>query len=218
MKAPELSRLLQQAMPALAGSRDELRELDAAIGDGDLGITVGGGATAIGEALATGAGDADVAAVLRVSAQKFAAANPSTMSALVAAGLLAAAKTLTGADELGRAEILTAVTAAAAMIQQRGGAELGDKTVLDALLPSVDALRAAGGDDRQALRDMITAARTGVSETQQLRSQRGRAAWVGERSIGHPDGGAVAYLRLLEAIELAWPPAAAGTTPSPESE
>jgi dihydroxyacetone kinase len=212
MKAADLSGLVQRAMLTLADSRDELRELDAAIGDGDLGITVGGGAKAVGAALATGAGDDGVAVVLRVSAQKFAAANPSTMSALVAAALLAAAKTLTTVDDLGRPEIRTAVTAAAAMIQQRGGAELGDKTVLDALLPSVDALWEAGDDDRQALRDMIAAARTGVSDTQGLRSQRGRAAWVGERSIGHPDGGAVAYLRLLEAIERAWP------VPHPEGE
>jgi len=218
MNASELSALLQRALPILAESRDELRELDAAIGDGDLGITVAGGAKAIGAALAAGAVDGEVSAVLRVSAQKFAAANPSTMSALVAAGLLAAARTLSTGQELGRAEIRTAVTAAATMIQQRGGAELGDKTVLDALLPSVDALWEAGDDDRQALRAMIDAARTAVTDTRELRSQRGRAAWVGERSIGHPDGGAVAYLRLLEAIDLAWTPAVAGTTPSPESE
>ena len=217
MNASELSALLQRALPILAESRDELRELDAAIGDGDLGITVAGGAKAIGAALAAGAVDGEVSAVLRVSAQKFAAANPSTMSALVAAGLLAAARTLSTGQELGRAEIRTAVTAAATMIQQRGGAELGDKTVLDALLPSVDALWEAGDDDRQALRAMIDAARTAVADTRGLRSQRGRAAWVGERSIGHPDGGAVAYLRLLEAIDLAWP-AAAGGAPSPESE
>ena len=218
MNASELSALLQRALPILAESRDELRELDAAIGDGDLGITVAGGAKAIGAALAAGAVDGEVSAVLRVSAQKFAAANPSTMSALVAAGLLAAARTLSTGQELGRAEIRTAVTAAATMIQQRGGAELGDKTVLDALLPSVDVLWEAGDDDRQALRAMIDAARTAVADTRELRSQRGRAAWVGERSIGHPDGGAVAYLRLLEAIDLAWTPAVAGTTPSPESE
>jgi len=218
MNASELSALLQRALPILAESRDELRELDAAIGDGDLGITVAGGAKAIGAALAAGAVDGEVSAVLRVSAQKFASANPSTMSALVAAGLLAAARTLSTGQELGRAEIRTAVTAAATMIQQRGGAELGDKTVLDALLPSVDALWEAGDDDRQALRAMIDAARTAVADTRGLRSQRGRAAWVGERSIGHPDGGAVAYLRLLEAIDLAWTPAVAGTTPSPESE
>jgi phosphoenolpyruvate---glycerone phosphotransferase subunit DhaL len=224
MRAPELTALLRRAMPVLARSRAELRDLDAAIGDGDLGITVAGGAEAVGTALADDAAladgttqAADVAGVLKVCAQKFAAANPSTMSALVAAGLLAAAKTLTAVEDLGRAEMLTAITAAATTMQQRGGAEPGDKTVLDALLPSVEALRTAGTDHRQALRAMIAAARAGVDDTRGLRSQRGRAAWVGERSIGHPDGGAVAYLRLLEAIDLAWPPA--GTIhPAPESE
>jgi phosphoenolpyruvate---glycerone phosphotransferase subunit DhaL len=213
MKQPVLTELIQRALQALEESREELRQLDAAIGDGDLGITVGEGARAVREALAGGAGGDSPASLLRASAQKFATANPSTMAALVSAGLLAAAKSVATVEELGRTEVLAAIQAAATVIEQRGGAGLGDKTVLDALLPSIDALRAAGRDDVQALRDMIAAAQNGVRLTQGLQSQRGRAAWVGERSIGQADGGAVAYLRFLQAIEREWPvaPTAAAT-------
>jgi dihydroxyacetone kinase-like protein len=204
MNSPGLKLLIEEAMLELEKSREELRELDAAIGDGDLGITVGDGAVAIRRDLQGTDDDISIAGVLRSCARSFANANPSTMSALVAAGLLAAAKALGDVSEIDRASTVSMVSVVAETIQSRGGATLGDKTILDALLPSVDALREAKGSDVDALREMINAAETGVVETTGLQSQRGRAAWVGERTVGHADGGATAYLRLLEALLLAF--------------
>jgi dihydroxyacetone kinase len=126
------------------------------------------------------------------------------MSALVAAGLLAAAKALGDVNEIDRTSTMTMASVVSETIQSRGGATLGDKTILDALLPSVDALREAKGSAVDALREMINAAETGVVETTGVQSQRGRAAWVGERTVGHADGGATAYLRLLEALLVAF--------------
>jgi dihydroxyacetone kinase-like protein len=205
VKAPELTALIEAAMGGLAASRDELRQLDAAIGDGDLGITVGDGAAAVRQALADQPPQS-VADVLRSCARSFARANPSTISGLVAAGLLAAARQLDQAAGLDRAAAVDLLAAATAAIAERGGAAAGDKTILDALLPSLDALRAApAGADAAALRAMISAAADGIERTRGQESRRGRAAWVGERSIGHADGGAVAYQRLLESIAAAWP-------------
>jgi phosphoenolpyruvate---glycerone phosphotransferase subunit DhaL len=203
VNAARLSALLSAALTGLAESRDELRALDAAIGDGDLGITVASGAQAAREALAapTATTPADV---LRTVARAFAKANPSTMSALVATGLLAAARELGDRDDVDRAAAAGVVRNAAAAIAARGGAEPGDKTVLDAIIPSAEALEVAGPDDLSALRDMVNAARAGVESTTALRAQRGRAAWVGARSEGHADGGATAYLRLLENLERSW--------------
>jgi len=204
MNSPGFKSLIERAMLELEKSRDELRDLDAAIGDGDLGVTVGDGAAAVREALLEIGDDATISGILRSCAKGFAAANPSTMSALVAAGLLAAAKTLGDVDEIGRASAFKMVSVAAATVQSRGGANLGDKTILDALLPSIEALSDAKGSDREALHEMIDAAKTGVLATTGVQSQRGRAAWVGERTIGHADGGATAYVRLLEALFVAW--------------
>jgi dihydroxyacetone kinase len=204
MKSPELKSLIERTMLELRKSREELRELDAAIGDGDLGITVGDGATAVREALLEVSDDITISEILRSCAQSFAKANPSTMSALIAAGLLAGAKALGDVDEIDRVSTLKMVSVAAETVQSRGGANLGDKTILDALLPSIKALSDATGNDREALREMIGAAETGVLETMSMQSQRGRAAWVGERTIGHADGGATAYVRLLEALLVAW--------------
>jgi dihydroxyacetone kinase len=203
VNAAGLQALLAAALTGLEQSRDELRALDAAIGDGDLGITVASGAQAAREALSTQPATTP-AEVLRTVARAFAKANPSTMSALVATGLLAAARELGDRDDVDRAAAIGVVRHAATAIAARGGAEPGDKTVLDAILPSADALEAAGPDNLAALRDMVNAARQGVEATTALRSQRGRAAWVGARSEGHADGGATAYLRLLENLERSW--------------
>lgn len=204
MNPRQLRDLLVAAMPVLAGARDELRALDAAIGDGDLGITVGDGAAAVRAALLV-AEPASAAAVLRTAARAFAKANPSTMSALTAAGLLAAARELGEQTTLDRAAAIRLLAAAAGAVAERGGAEPGDKTIVDAIQPSLEALRAAPDASADALHAMVEAARAGVDRTKENESRRGRAAWVGARSVGHADGGATAYVRLLESLDRAWP-------------
>lgn len=205
MNAQELRAVLDDALTTLEASRDELRDLDAAIGDGDLGITVSSGSFAVRESLRQLEPDADLALVFRTAAKSFAAANPSTMSALVASALLAGARRVAEGQTLDRSTATALLEAAIAAIQSRGGAQLGDKTIVDALVPSLDALRLAPPDVRVALADMADAAERAVAETASLQSQRGRAAWVGERTVGHADGGATAYLRLLQALLRALP-------------
>lgn len=199
MTGPELVRLLDAALERLGGSVDELRDLDAALGDGDLGITVGKGCDAVREKLA-GLAEPSPGDVLRNAGAAFAGANPSTLAALVGGGLLAAARAVGETQEFGRADALGVGRAAADSIQTRGKAEPGDKTILDALLPSLDALERADGDAGAAVAAMVDAARAGVEETAGLQSQRGRASWIGERSAGKPDPGATAYLRFLESV------------------
>jgi phosphoenolpyruvate---glycerone phosphotransferase subunit DhaL len=200
VNAAELRQLLEVALTRLQDSTDELRDLDAAIGDGDLGVTVGGGARAVLDALGELPDSAGIVDVLRTVAKSFASARPSTISALVAAALLAASRRLTDPGGLDRDGCVLLLQTSVETIQARGGAQLGDKTILDAMSPSLDALVAAGPDNRAALGAMIEAADRAVVETARLQSGRGRAAWVGERTIGHPDGGATAYLRFLEAL------------------
>jgi dihydroxyacetone kinase-like protein len=125
------------------------------------------------------------------------------MAALIAAGLMGAARAVGDTAELDRAGALLILETAMSTIAQRGGAELGDKTILDAIDPTLSVLRDSDADDATVLKEMIDAAQAAVTATALLQSRRGRAAWVGERTIGHPDGGATAYLRLLQAIERA---------------
>jgi len=192
--------VLDAALAALAQERDVLRDLDAAVGDGDLGITVDKGSQAIRAALMARP-PATVGEMLRTSGAAFAKANPSTMAALVGAGLLMASKGVM--EELSWTPELAERVGRAAMgrIAERGKAEIGDKTVLDALSPSLDALHDAADGD--ALASMITAATAGRDATTGQAGRRGRAAWVGERGSGHPDPGATAYVLFLTCLQRA---------------
>ena len=202
MTGDDLAALLDAALRRLAESKDELRDLDAALGDGDLGITVSKGCQAVRDRLAEMAG-APPADVIRAAGTAFAAANPSTMAALVGGALLAGAKAVADRTDLDRDGALQFARAATDSVAARGKAEIGDKTMLDAIVPSLDAMAAAQGE--HPLPGMVQAASRAVTETTPLQSKRGRAAWVGERSIGHADPGATAYLRLLEALQQSWP-------------
>jgi dihydroxyacetone kinase-like protein len=198
MRTTDLVPVLDRALTHLEGCADELRDLDAALGDGDLGITVTAGSRAVRAALAGLPDDATPAQLLKAAAGAFAKANPSTMAALVGGALLAAAKEVGDAAELDRAGGLTVGRAAAESIAKRGKSQVGDKTVLDALVPSLDALA-----DGAPLSAGISAARDGVESTRSLQSMRGRASWLGERSKGLQDPGATAYLRFLEGLDEA---------------
>jgi dihydroxyacetone kinase-like protein len=200
MGTAELVRTIDVALAQLESCADELRDLDAALGDGDLGITVASGCRAVRVALAALADDALPAQVVKAAAAAFAKANPSTMAALVGGALLAAARGLGDRDQLDHAAAIAIGRAAAESIATRGKAQLGDKTVLDALVPSLDAMEAAPDG---ALAAGVDAARRAVDETRPLQSMRGRASWMGERSKGLQDPGATAYLRFLEGLEHA---------------
>lgn len=205
MNGAEIVALLDRTLELLAERTDELRDLDAAIGDGDLGITVGKGCVGVRARLAT-LEDPTPAQILKAAGVSAANANPSTMAALVGGGLMAGGKVLGDAGSVSRVEAIALGRAIAESIATRGKSALGDKTILDAMVPSIDALEASPADSTGAslIGAMIDAARGGVEATTGLQNRRGRAAWLGERSAGHPDPGATAYLRFLEALATAW--------------
>jgi phosphoenolpyruvate---glycerone phosphotransferase subunit DhaL len=199
----ELRDILTRALNALPAHADELRDLDAALGDGDLGITVRAGSEAVVKAWSAMPEDASINEVLLAAGKAFSTANPSTFAALVGGGLLAAAKTMQGKDTVGRDDALAIGQAIATRITERGKSQVGDKTVLDALVPSLDTLAASPGNATESVDAMIVTASERVAETAKMQSQKGRAAWVQERSIGHADPGATAYVRFLEALRKA---------------
>ncbi|MDP9281653.1 MAG: DAK2 domain-containing protein [Chloroflexota bacterium] len=199
MTGDQLRTLLDRAFEILGESEDELRDLDAAVGDGDLGVTVRGGSSAARETMRSLPDAASPADVFRALATAISSANPSSFAALVATALLAAARSVATAQSLSRDDVAMMAQQATAAVEKRGKSAIGDKTVLDALIPSVRALEAATSDE--GLAAMIVAARKGIDETTPSVSRRGRAAWLGERAQGHPDPGAVAYLRFLEALQ-----------------
>jgi dihydroxyacetone kinase-like protein len=200
MNGSALRQLLLVALAQLPAASDELRDLDAAIGDGDLGITVAEGSKAAREALLALPSEATPGEVLRAMGPAVARANPSTFAALVASALLAASRALGDQAKVSAVDLIEAGRVGAQAIATRGKSAVGDKTILDALVPSLDA---AAAQPDAPLEAALDAARRGVDATRELVSVRGRAAWVGERTRGHADPGATAYLRLLEMLETA---------------
>ncbi|MDQ0820651.1 dihydroxyacetone kinase-like protein [Arthrobacter sp. V4I6] len=202
MHSTELIEQIQRSLTEVVKSADELRDLDQALGDGDLGITITLGAGAVIEALAELPDGATPAEISRACAKAFANANPSTMAALVAGGLLAGSKTWKDLDNVDLSAAARFVRAAGDNIAQRGKTQIGDKTIVDAIMPAADALD-AGEDGAGGLDAAIAAAEKAVIDTRSLRSRRGRAAWLQERSIGLQDPGATAMWRFLESWRTA---------------
>jgi dihydroxyacetone kinase len=194
-----LRTTLLAGLPSMQAHVDELRELDAALGDGDLGITVGAGSAAVVAALEGIPDDADAASVVQAAAAAFASANPSTFAALVSSGLLGGAETLAAGADLPLADVAPFLSAVFERISERGHATLGDKTLLDVLHPVIQEL--ASGGAASDVRDRVrAAAASAVESSALLQSARGRAAWQGERTVGQKDPGAVAVLRFVEAF------------------
>lgn len=180
----------------------ELRDLDAALGDGDLGITVSAGAAAARLAVEALPGDAHPNEIFKAIGAAFASANPSTYAALVGSGLMASGLALMEVTRFSTPELAIAARALLQRIKQRGGAELGDKTVVDIIAPVVTVLENATTQSAAELAQAcVQVARDAVTESTTHSSKRGRASWVGERSVGHEDPGSVAFLRLIEEIQ-----------------
>ena len=187
-------------LPAL---RDPLNQLDAAMGDGDLGISASKAGLAIEEYVAVNPPGDDLGKFIAGLGMAINRAASSTMGALTATALMRAGKEAKGLAELDASALTRSVQAADAGVQERGKAQPGDKTVVDALHPAAQAFAVAveGGQDlRTAGQAMLAAARQGRDAAIPLRSKIGRAAWVGERTENQADPGTVLFVEILEAI------------------
>lgn len=201
MNGDRLRQVLDRVMASLQDGKEEFRRLDAAIGDGDLGVTIDQGAMAVRESLTALEEGSSVADTVSAAARAFTTANPSTFSALVGGGSLRAAATL-GNDPVDLADAVRFSRALYDTVAAKGKAARGDKTLLDALGPAVEALEAAVGGGisaAQAIDATVDAAREGVDRSTPMVSVQGRARWIGERTRGNADPGAVVVLRFLEA-------------------
>jgi dihydroxyacetone kinase-like protein len=195
-----LLETIGRAAEAVRAGADELNRLDGQAGDGDLGVTMAKAATVL-EGLIPDLEGKPAVEVLRTCGAALAKQVPSTSGTLVATAFLRAAR---AAGEEGEdADLLArALRAAQVGIQDRGKAEPGSKTMLDALAPAVAAAEtaAAGGESvAGTLRAAADAAEQGAQATKGMQARHGRAGWLAERSAGHEDGGARLVAIVLEA-------------------
>lgn len=197
-------RWIVLAAADVAEQRDYLVDLDRAIGDGDHGENMDRGFKAALEALGQ-AEPASVAEVLKTVAKTLMSTVGGAAGPLYGTAFLRASKAA-GDGELDAAGVAAIIEGALGGIQARGKATTGEKTMVDAWTPALDAARAAaesGADAVATLQAAATAAEAGAAATEPLRATKGRASYLGERSIGHLDPGAVSTSLILRAAARA---------------
>ena len=197
-------RWIELAAADVAEQCDYLVDLDRAIGDGDHGENMDRGFKAALEALGQ-AEPASVAEVLKTVAKTLMSTVGGAAGPLYGTAFLRASKAA-GDGELDAAGVAAIIEGALGGIQARGKATTGEKTMVDAWTPALDAARAAaesGADAVATLQAAATAAEAGAAATEPLRATKGRASYLGERSIGHLDPGAVSTSLILRAAARA---------------
>ncbi|MCE5251627.1 dihydroxyacetone kinase subunit L [bacterium] len=187
---------------SIAASRDRLIELDSALGDGDLGITITRGFTEICTAL-NGSEEHDVGKILIQAGMVLAKTAPSTMGTLLAGGFMNAGKAIRGSEEITLEGLLRFFEEFTGGISARGKAVPGDKTIIDALTPAVQELRNAvekGKSLGEGLADACRAAETGAESTINMVAKHGRPSYYGENSVGKEDPGAAVGVLIMRAF------------------
>jgi len=195
----ELQNVFQQ-------NKDYLTDLDAAIGDADHGINMERGFNAVTAALEKSA-PPDTDGILKTVAMTLIKTVGGASGPLYGTFFLRAAAECSGKDDLATADIVALFRAGLQGIVQRGKAELNDKTMVDALSPALSAMSAAcdaGADINAMLNEGAAGARSGMKDTLKMQARKGRASYLGARSIGHQDPGATSSFLLLKAAADMW--------------
>jgi dihydroxyacetone kinase-like protein len=203
VNADTLRRWLTSAAGAVHDQRDYLTQLDAAIGDADHGTNMDRGFTAVVEKLPE-LDSVPPGKVLTTAGSTLVSTVGGASGPLWGVALRRAGRALGDAEEFDGPQFVDALEAALAGIVELGAAEEGDKTMVDALAPAVRALRErldAGAGFAEAVEAARGAAEEGMRATVPLRAQKGRASYLGERSIGHQDPGATSTALIIAALE-----------------
>lgn len=181
-------------------NKDYLIQLDQQNGDGDLGLSMCGGFGALCEFLES-TRETDTGKVLMLGAKTFNEAAPSSLGTILSFGLMGMAKKLKGKTEFTQEEMTEALQAGVDNIMTKAGSNVGEKTILDALVPAIEVLGRQNGEELSAAcQAAAAAAGRGSESTRQMKSVHGRAAYYAEKSIGILDGGSVVGKLIFEGI------------------
>lgn len=183
----------------LGENKDYLTRLDSAIGDADHGANMDRGFAAVVEKLPTVA-DKDIGAILKTTGMTLVSTVGGAGGPLYGTFFMRAGMTADGKTELSDADLVAAFEAGLAGVQQRGKATTGEKTMVDALTPACQAMRSkaeAGASTHEILEAGAAAAEEGMKATIPMLATKGRASYLGERSIGHQDPGATSSALMI---------------------
>lgn len=194
--------ILKAMAERIEAEKDYLTELDNEIADGDHGVNMAKGFNAVVAKLAAMEGK-DIGTLLKTTGMTLVSTVGGSAGPFYGTAFMKAGAALRDKMEMSGADFVAAMEAAIGGIKMRGKATVGEKTMLDAICPAYDAIKAsvdAGEDIKTALAKGVEAARAGVEYTKTIKATKGRASYIGERSIGHQDPGATSSLYLMEAM------------------
>jgi dihydroxyacetone kinase-like protein len=206
VRTSDLVAYLEALAARLKAERAYLTELDSAIGDADHGTNLDRGFSAVAAKLPEVA-DQDLGAILKMVGMTLVSTVGGASGPLYGTAFLRAGTALAGHQTATLDDVVAALRAALDGIMQRGKAQRGEKTMIDAIAPATEAIYAAlarGAAPLDAAREAVAAAEEGMRATIPMLATKGRASYLGERSIGHQDPGATsACLMAQVALELA---------------
>lgn len=199
--ATKIYECLKKIGEAIIENKDFLTDLDREIGDADHGVNMARGFTEVLKAVPEE--EEDIGAVLKKTGMTLLSKVGGASGPLYGTAYMKAASAVQGKKQLEIQDAKAVGEAVIAGIKMRGKAQRGEKTMLDALMPAYDALTVAleeGKGAEECLNLMCQAAEEGVEYTKTIKATKGRASYLGERSIGHQDPGATSSLITLQAI------------------
>jgi Dihydroxyacetone kinase len=183
-------------------NKDYLLELDSKFGDGDLGISMVQGFDGINE-FTEKSEEKDLGKLFFGMSRVFNEMAPSSLGTIISFWMLGIASNLKGKEEASKEEIAKALEAGISKIKERAGSKENEKTILDALVPATEKFEKAIKSDKtisEILKETYDKAAKGSENTKEMKAVHGRAAYHGEKTLGHIDGGAYVGKLIFEGI------------------
>ena len=203
LSANDLVRMIDNMRRLLVENREKLIQLDSEMGDGDLGIYMASGMESAFKAVQELPEKKLPCDVFNAVARTFFREAPSTMGTLLSTAFMQAAKDMSDKEELDAQGLVAVYGSFVVGIERRGGAKLGDKTILDVLIPAstkaTETMKAGGALSDIALSAYMQA-KEGLETAKGLKAVYGRPAYFGDKTIGKYDGGTVVGMLLCQAI------------------
>ncbi|MEC4817898.1 MAG: dihydroxyacetone kinase subunit DhaL [Scytonema sp. PMC 1069.18] len=198
----QIVQWLREFAGEIEQNKDYLTELDAAIGDADHGINMDRGFKKVVQQLPTVA-DKDIASILKTVSMTLISTVGGASGPLYGTLFLRASTAVTGKQELTKEDMLNLLQAGLDGVLQRGKAQLGDKTMIDVLSPAVTAFQTVIGEGKdmlEAMQQTVATAKQAMKDTTPMLARKGRASYLGERSLGHQDPGATSCYLMLKSL------------------
>lgn len=202
LKADDIKAYLKAVTKKVEEEKNYLSELDRKLGDGDHGVTMSIGFTAVDKKMDELKDEQKIKPILTSAGMSFLDAVGSSVGPLYASGLLKAGNSVGDKEELSDEDIVTLWSSFVDGVEHRSGAKVGDKTILDTLIPFRESLTDSTDttDVLEQFKEAVEAGKKGMEETEQMQSSIGRSSRLGERSIGTKDPGATSAYLIIQAF------------------